>query len=58
MIKLLTGMAFSKDDPQFGGQLKHALGALIADGTYGQLLHKWGLPDDASIEKPMINGEP
>lgn len=58
VIKLLTGMAFSKDDPQFGEELKEALGALIADGTYGQLLHKWGLSDDASIQKPMINGQP
>lgn len=58
VMKLLTGMAFSKDDPRFGEELKQALGALIADGTYGQLLNKWGLPDDASIEKPMINGEP
>ncbi|MGY3463144.1 ABC-type amino acid transport substrate-binding protein [Bradyrhizobium sp. LM6.11] len=58
VIKLLTGMAFSKDDPQFGQELKQALGALIADGTYGQLLQKWGLPEDASIQKPMINGEP
>ncbi|MET4359067.1 polar amino acid transport system substrate-binding protein [Bradyrhizobium sp. RT9b] len=58
VIKLLTGMAYSKDDSQFGEELKQALGALIADGTYSQLLHKWGLPDDASIEKPMINGQP
>lgn len=58
VIKLLTGMAFSKDELQFGEELKGALGALIADGTYGQLLHKWGLSDDASIQKPMINGQP
>ncbi|UPJ26391.1 ABC transporter substrate-binding protein [Bradyrhizobium sp. CW1] len=58
VIKLLTGMAFSKDDLQFAQELKQALGALIADGTYGQLLQKWGLPEDASIQKPMVNGEP
>lgn len=35
-----------------------ALTALIADGTYVQLLRKWNMPDDASIQQPVINGEP
>lgn len=58
VVKQLTGMAFSKDNPQFGEELKKGLAALIADGTYGQLLHKWGLTDEASIQEPMINGQP
>ncbi|WP_354126636.1 transporter substrate-binding domain-containing protein [Bradyrhizobium sp. RT9b] len=58
VVKQLTGMAFAKDDPQFGEELKKGLAALIADGTYGQLLQKWGLTDEASIQEPMINGQP
>ncbi|WP_375784829.1 hypothetical protein ACE10Z_34885 [Bradyrhizobium sp. Pha-3] len=31
---------FSNDDPQLGQAIKNALAALIADGTYRQLLRK------------------
>lgn len=58
VVKLMTGFAFRKDNLQFGEELKTALAAIIADGTYGQLLHKWGLTDQASIGQPMINGQP
>ncbi|NEV02481.1 ABC transporter substrate-binding protein [Bradyrhizobium uaiense] len=58
VIKVMYGMGFRKDDLQFGEALKKALAALIADGTYVQLLRKWHLTDDASIERPMINGQP
>lgn len=57
LVKVMYGMAFPKENEQFGRQLKNALNGLIADGTYAQLLHKWGLPQDASIGEAMINGE-
>lgn len=58
VIKFPSGMGISKNDPKFGADLKKALGAIIADGTYGQILRKWGLPDEMAIREPMINGEP
>ncbi|WP_283133504.1 ABC transporter substrate-binding protein [Rhizohabitans arisaemae] len=45
--------------PKSGGQMKDAvlaaLKALIADGTYKQILDKWGVADGA-IADPVING--
>lgn len=58
VVKLMTGFAFAKDNLQLGEELKKALAGIIADGSYGQLLHKWGLTDQASIGQPMINGQP
>ncbi|MGY3078134.1 polar amino acid transport system substrate-binding protein [Bradyrhizobium sp. LM6.10] len=58
VVKLLTGFAFAKDNLQLGQELKTALAAVVADGTYGQLLRKWGLTDQASIGQPTINGQP
>ncbi|WP_456724904.1 MULTISPECIES: ABC transporter substrate-binding protein [unclassified Bradyrhizobium] len=58
LVKTMYGIAFRKDDPQFGDELKKALVAIMADGTYGQLLRKWDLTDDSSIQQPMINGQP
>ncbi|MGY2843532.1 polar amino acid transport system substrate-binding protein [Bradyrhizobium sp. USDA 4509] len=53
------GIAFSKDDTQFGQELKKALAALIADGTYQKLMRKWNLPDISAIEQATINdGQP
>jgi polar amino acid transport system substrate-binding protein len=51
------GLGFARDDSQFGQKLKQALAALMADGTYQELLRKWDLMDSA-IEQAMINGEP
>lgn len=47
--KNMYGMAFLNENKELGEALKKALDELIADGTYVQLLHKWGLPDDSSI---------
>lgn len=58
LVKTMYGIGFLKDDPQFGDALKKALAAIIADGTYGQLLRKWNLTDASSIQQPMLNGEP
>ena len=51
------GLGFARDDSQFGQKLKQALAALMADGTYKELLRKWDLMDSA-IEQAMVNGEP
>lgn len=58
VVKTMSGMGISKNDPKFGRDLKKALGAIIADGTYSQIMRKWGLPDEMAIREPMINGEP
>lgn len=47
--KSIYGMAFLNENRELGDALKKALDELIADGTYVQLLHKWGLSDDSSI---------
>lgn len=56
--KTAYGMSFLKDNQEFGQALKKAFTAIIADGTYDQLLRKWNMPDGSSIEHAMINGEP
>lgn len=53
-----VGFGFSKDDPQFGLELKGAVAAVMADGTYQRLLNNWNLPDDDALGQPMINGQP
>ncbi|WMY11045.1 transporter substrate-binding domain-containing protein [Paraburkholderia phenoliruptrix] len=53
----LMGIGFSKDDPDLGNAIKVALEKLIADGTYQNLLAKWGMAD-AAIRKVTINGQP
>lgn len=58
LIKFMYGMGFRKEDPQLGDELKKALAAIMLDGTYDRLMHKWNLSDDAWIQQPMINGEP
>lgn len=58
LIKTPYGMAFLKDNSEFGQELKKGLAAIIADGTYDQLLRKWHMPDGSSIEHAMINLEP
>lgn len=54
----IVGYGFAKDDLQFGHELKDALAAVMADGTYDDLIRKWNLPPDDAIERPMINGQP
>lgn len=58
LVKVLTGMAFRQEDTEFGHALKNGLASVIADGTYAQLLRKWNMPDEASIQQSMINGQP
>ncbi|MGY3591851.1 ABC-type amino acid transport substrate-binding protein [Bradyrhizobium sp. USDA 4341] len=54
----MYGIAFPKDDPQFGGALKSALAAIMTEGTYDQVLRKWSLTEDSSIRQPIIDGQP
>ncbi|WP_456835682.1 MULTISPECIES: ABC transporter substrate-binding protein [unclassified Bradyrhizobium] len=54
----LQGFGFSKDNPELGQALKKGLAAVMADGTYKNLMHKWMLAEDSALERPMINGEP
>jgi len=51
----IYGMAFKKDNPGLRDKVASILDELIADGTYGSLLEKWGLPHNA-VEKAVING--
>lgn len=51
------GLGFAKDDAQFGQKLRQALAALMADGSYHELLRKWDLTGSA-IDQAMINGQP
>lgn len=62
LIKSVIGMAFlsANANTELADSVKKALDELIADGTYAQLLHKWGLTeDDSSIGKASsINAGP
>jgi polar amino acid transport system substrate-binding protein len=49
------GIALPKNDGDFAKAVQGALAALIADGTYKQILDKWGVGDGA-ITTPAING--
>jgi len=48
------GWPVKKDSP-FGTAIQKALEALIADGTYTQILTRWGI-EGGAIDKPVING--
>jgi polar amino acid transport system substrate-binding protein len=49
------GIALPKNDGQFAQAIQGALAALIADGTYKQILDTWGVASGA-ITAPAING--
>jgi polar amino acid transport system substrate-binding protein len=49
------GIAVPKNTGQFAQAIQQALTQLIADGTYKQILDKWGVADGA-ITAPAING--
>jgi polar amino acid transport system substrate-binding protein len=50
------GIIFPKDQPEFGQAIQKALQTLIDNGTYGELLKKWGLTEGA-VTKATINSE-
>ncbi|MDE1995420.1 MAG: ABC transporter substrate-binding protein [Rhizobiaceae bacterium] len=49
------GMAFKKDNTALRDAVAGAFDALIKDGTYDQILKKWGLVHNA-VAKPVVNG--
>jgi polar amino acid transport system substrate-binding protein len=49
------GIAIPKDAGTLKDAVLAALQAMVADGSYKQILDKWGIADGA-IDKPVING--
>jgi polar amino acid transport system substrate-binding protein len=49
------GIAVPKNTGDFAKAIQGALTALMADGTYKQILEKWGIAD-GGIDSPAING--
>lgn len=49
------GMGFKKDNTELRDAIAHGLDEVIKDGTYAELLKKWGLIHNA-VEKAVING--
>ena len=49
------GMAFKKDNTALRDAVAGAFDALIKDGTYDQILKKWGLVHNA-VSKAVVNG--
>ena len=54
---VLQGIAFRKADAPFRDAVADALAALIADGSYGRIMAKWGLSGNA-LDAPLLNGGP
>jgi polar amino acid transport system substrate-binding protein len=48
------GYVLPKDQTDFGGAIASAVQALIADGTYKNILSRWGV-DAGSISNPAVN---
>jgi polar amino acid transport system substrate-binding protein len=48
------GYVVTKDQTEFAQALEAALEALIADGTYQQVLEKWGV-EDGALDDPTVN---
>lgn len=53
----LLGIGFSKDNPELGISIKAGIASIMADGTYAEILNKWGLAESA-LDQPLINGAP
>lgn len=51
-----SGFAFKKGDPM-AEVFKDALGALMEDGSYMQILEDWNMAETA-LDVPLLNGEP
>jgi polar amino acid transport system substrate-binding protein len=49
------GIAFDKGSGELRDAVLTALKKVIADGTYGELLAKWGL-ESAALTEPVVNG--
>ncbi|KAA9000449.1 ABC transporter substrate-binding protein [Affinibrenneria salicis] len=46
-VTQFSGMAFAKNQEELMGAVQEALNEMIADGTYGKILNKWGVSDGA-----------
>jgi len=49
------GMGFAKDDVALRDSVEKALGELMADGTYTEILQSWGV-EQGALKEPAING--
>jgi polar amino acid transport system substrate-binding protein len=49
------GIGFAKTNVALRDAVKQALGELMADGTYQQILQSWGV-DQGALKEPAING--
>ena len=49
-----TGMAIDKNSPALVAAVQQAIDAMIADGSYGKILAKWGLSDNG-VSAAMVN---
>ncbi len=49
------GIAVNKDNKQLTAALEEAVNAIIEDGTYKEILEKWGA-ESGAIDKAAING--
>jgi len=50
----LTGLGVSKNNPGLSAAIVDALNAMIADGTYAQILKKWDL-ERGAVDKAVMN---
>jgi polar amino acid transport system substrate-binding protein len=51
----VTGLGVGKRNPELSQAIMSALDAMIADGTYLQILRKWGL-EKGAVDKATLNG--
>jgi len=49
------GIGFAKTDPALRDSVERALGELMSDGTYAQILESWGV-EEGALTEPAING--
>ncbi len=48
-VNTKVGIGIAKDNPTLKSQVEAALNDMAKDGTYAELLKKWGLPPNASL---------
>lgn len=53
--KQLDGIMLRQDEPELANAIEAAMNALIADGTFGHILKKWGIPDDLFLKQAIRN---
>lgn len=53
-----TGWIVAKNNKELGDTLVRVINELIADGTWAQLLGKWGVTQADAVIPPLRNGQP